>query len=62
MAPYTHLHGERDGCQMPSIARRAADLLTPPSRFEVAPGAGHLLRLERPEDVNERIAAFGEPA
>ena len=57
-APLLYLHGERDGCQLPSIARRADDLLTPPSRFELVPGAGHFLHLERPADVNERIAAF----
>jgi pimeloyl-ACP methyl ester carboxylesterase len=60
-APLLYLHGERDGCQLPSIARRAADLLTPPSRFELVPEAGHFLQLERPAEVNELIAEFLGP-
>ena len=28
------------------------------SAVEVVPGAGHFLHLERPDEVNERIAAF----
>jgi pimeloyl-ACP methyl ester carboxylesterase len=56
--PLLYLHGERDGCQLPAIARRATELLPFDSRFELVPDAGHFLHLERPEDVNERIASF----
>ncbi|HEY3018911.1 MAG TPA: alpha/beta hydrolase [Solirubrobacteraceae bacterium] len=56
--PLLYLHGERDGCQLPAVARRATAILTPPSRFELVPDAGHFLHLERPAEVNERIAAF----
>jgi pimeloyl-ACP methyl ester carboxylesterase len=59
--PLLYLHGERDGCQLPEIAARAADLLAPPSRFELVAGAGHFLHLERPAEVNELIAAFVAP-
>jgi len=53
-----YLHGERDGCQLPAIARRAAELLPAGSRFELVSGAGHFLHLERPAEVNRLIAAF----
>ena len=56
--PLLYLHGERDGCQLPAIARRATQILPPGSRFELVPDAGHFLHLERPADVNKRIAAF----
>jgi pimeloyl-ACP methyl ester carboxylesterase len=56
--PTLVLHGERDGCQHPEIARRATDHLAPGSRVEIVPGAGHFLQLEQPGEVNARIAAF----
>jgi pimeloyl-ACP methyl ester carboxylesterase len=56
--PLLYLHGERDGCQLPEIAQRASAMLPPGSRFELVPGVGHFMQLERPDDVNERIAAF----
>jgi pimeloyl-ACP methyl ester carboxylesterase len=56
--PFLYLHGERDGCQLPEIAKRAADVLPAGSRFELVPGAGHFMQLERPDYVNERIASF----
>jgi pimeloyl-ACP methyl ester carboxylesterase len=57
-APVLYLHGEEDGCLDVALAPRAAPLLGPGSRVEVVPGAGHFLHLERPDDVNARIAAF----
>lgn len=56
--PVLYLHGERDGCLLPEIAKRAADVLPAGSRVELVPGAGHFLQLERPDYVNERIASF----
>lgn len=56
--PLLYLHGERDGCQLPELAGRAAEILPAGSRFELVPDAGHFLHLERPGDVGDRIAAF----
>jgi pimeloyl-ACP methyl ester carboxylesterase len=60
LAPLLYLHGERDGCQLPAIASRAGDFLRQTSRFEMVRGAGHFLHLERPDAVNDLIAAFIE--
>src|SRR3954468_4685632 len=57
-APLLYLHGEDDGCLQAVLAGRTAPLLGPGSRAEVVPRAGHFLHLERPDDVNRRIAAF----
>lgn len=57
-APLLYLHGERDGCQLPEVARRAREILPAGSEFELVPAAGHFLHLERPEHVNERVATF----
>lgn len=56
--PLLYLHGERDGCMNATVARRAEAMLEPPSRFELVPGAGHFLHLERPREVGESIAVF----
>jgi pimeloyl-ACP methyl ester carboxylesterase len=58
--PLLYLHGERDGCQLPEVAARAAGVLRAPSRFEMVSGAGHFLQLERPDHVNALIADFLE--
>ncbi len=58
--PLLYLHGERDGCASPEIAGRATAYLPPGSRVELVPGVGHFMQLERPAEVNERIAAFIE--
>ena len=57
-APLLYLHGEDDGCLDVALAGRTAPLLKPGQRVEVVPGAGHFLHLERPDDVNARIATF----
>jgi pimeloyl-ACP methyl ester carboxylesterase len=57
-APLLYLHGEDDGCVQVALAGRTAPLLAPGSRVDVVPGAGHFLHLERPDDVNARIARF----
>ena len=56
--PLLYLHGEDDGCIQAELARRTAPLLGADSRVEIVPGAGHFLQLERPDDVNGRVAAF----
>jgi pimeloyl-ACP methyl ester carboxylesterase len=57
-APLLYLHGEDDGCLKVALAPRVAPLLGPGSRVDVIPGAGHFLHLERPGEVNRRIAEF----
>jgi pimeloyl-ACP methyl ester carboxylesterase len=57
-APLLYLHGEDDGCLRIELAGRTAPLLAPGQRVEVVPEAGHFLHLERPDDVNARIARF----
>jgi pimeloyl-ACP methyl ester carboxylesterase len=58
--PVLYLHGEQDGCMLATIARRAGAALPPGSEVEILPGVGHFPQLERPDAVNERIAAFIE--
>ena len=45
--PSTYLHGERDGCVLPEVARRAG--------AEIVGAAGHFIHLERPDVVVERV-------
>jgi pimeloyl-ACP methyl ester carboxylesterase len=59
--PLLFLYGEDDGCLLPEIAARTAEFLAPGSRVEGVPGAGHFLHLERPDDINGRIAAWLAP-
>jgi pimeloyl-ACP methyl ester carboxylesterase len=40
------------------LVRRADQYLAPGSRMTVVEGAGHFLRLERPEEVNQHILAW----
>jgi pimeloyl-ACP methyl ester carboxylesterase len=56
--PLLYLHGEHDGCLQAALAGRTASLLGPGQRVEIVPEAGHFLHLERPDDVNARIAKF----
>ncbi len=60
--PLLYLHGEDDGCIGAAVARRGARFLPPGSEFELVPGCGHFLQLERPDYVGERIARFLGPA
>jgi pimeloyl-ACP methyl ester carboxylesterase len=41
-----------------ALVDRAAGVLTAPSAAEVLDDCGHFLQLERPDDVNRRIAEF----
>jgi pimeloyl-ACP methyl ester carboxylesterase len=56
--PILYLHGRDDGCMQAALVDRADGVLAPPSRVEVLSGCGHFLQLERPDDVNRRIAEF----
>jgi pimeloyl-ACP methyl ester carboxylesterase len=56
--PLLYLHGEDDGAIQAELARRTEPLLGVDSSMEVVPGVGHFLHLERPAELNERIAAF----
>lgn len=56
--PLLYLHGADDGCLDAALAARTAPLLGPGQRIEIVPEAGHFLHLERPDDVNARIAKF----
>lgn len=58
--PRLYLHGADDGCLGVELIdedalRRA---LGPHGSFEIVPGAGHFLHLEKPEIVNAKIVAF----
>lgn len=56
--PVLYLHGASDGCMRSAFAADAADALPPGSEVAVIEGAGHFLQLERPDEVNARIAGF----
>jgi pimeloyl-ACP methyl ester carboxylesterase len=56
--PLLYLHGREDGCMQAALAERLTTVLSAPSEFAIVEGAGHFLQLERPDVVNERIAAF----
>lgn len=57
--PLLYLHGRRDGCALAVHAERTAERigeLPAGSEVEILEGVGHFLQLERPEQVNPRIA------
>jgi pimeloyl-ACP methyl ester carboxylesterase len=56
--PVLFMQGRDDGCLRSEYFERAAAALPPASETELVDGAGHFLQLERPDLVNERIAAF----
>lgn len=56
--PVLHVHGERDGRVPVTLARRADRVLAPGSRVVTLPDAGHVVHLQRPDDVLAAITAF----
>ena len=56
--PVLFMQGVNDGCLRAEFAQRAGAGLPPGSEVEVVADAGHFLQLERPEIVNDRVAAF----
>ena len=55
--PTLVLSGSADVIAPPAQARRIAELI-PDARLEVFKGAGHMLMLERTDDVNALISEF----
>ena len=56
--PTLYLHGADDGCMAVSLTEGTAEALSPGSRLDIVPGAGHFLHLERPDVVNKAIVDF----
>ncbi len=56
--PLLVLHGADDGCLQREFAEHAATRLPETARFELVPGAGHFLQVERPALVNRLIEEF----
>ncbi|MBN1177722.1 MAG: alpha/beta fold hydrolase [Anaerolineae bacterium] len=56
-APALVLAGSEDKMAPAKFGQSLAQAI-PDARFEVLPGAGHMLALERPAEVAQRIAAF----
>jgi len=55
--PLLALTGERDVLTPPKFAQALADRV-PEARARIVPGAGHLVMVERPGDVNDALRAF----
>jgi pimeloyl-ACP methyl ester carboxylesterase len=58
--PLLYLHGERDGCVGPRVARGQERHYRGVFEQETLPGVGHFLHLERPDLVVPRIVGFLE--
>ncbi len=56
--PTLYLHGADDGCMSPGLAEHAQRHLPDGSDVDVVANTGHFLHLEKPDDVNARIADF----
>lgn len=56
--PTLYLHGADDGCFGVPEDDEMVAALSPGSRYERVPGAGHFLHLERPDVVNRLVLDF----
>jgi pimeloyl-ACP methyl ester carboxylesterase len=56
--PTLYMHGAEDRCMRPELLRFAEHALPSGSETVLVESSGHFLQLERPEFVNERVAAF----
>ena len=56
--PTLYLHGSEDGCIAADVAGDMTPLFPNGLQKEVVSGCGHFLHLERPDEINGRIAAF----
>ncbi len=59
--PTLYLHGGADGCMAIEAVDDPLPFLGPGSRFEILPGAGHFLHLERPAEVAQLVLGFLGP-
>ena len=57
-APMYLLLGEKEVCYKPESAAKRARRVMPHATVEILPNAGHLLVMECPDTVNQRILAF----
>ncbi len=57
-APVYLLLGDKEVCYKPQSAARRVQRVMPHADVEIIPNAGHLLVMERPDIVNQRILAF----
>lgn len=57
-APVYLLPGDKEVCYKPQRAARRAQRVMPHADVEIIPDAGHLLVMESPDIVNQRILAF----
>jgi pimeloyl-ACP methyl ester carboxylesterase len=56
--PTLYLHGDRDGCIDVTMAEATRGVLSTGSAVVIVEAAGHFLHLEKPAEVNQRIAEF----
>lgn len=52
------LAAENDGCIAPEVFEGTKEALGADGRFDVLPGAGHFMHLERPEELARRVEEF----
>jgi pimeloyl-ACP methyl ester carboxylesterase len=57
-APLYLILGEKEVCYNPWSAAKRLQRVMPTASVEIVPGAGHLLVMERPDFVNQRLLAF----
>lgn len=60
-APVLQLLGRQDGCVQAALVEASPGDLPVGSEWEVLEGCGHFMHLERPDDVNRRVADWLAP-